>query len=120
MAHRHDIALADEDVRLAEGDLAVDHLRGARDDEQRVAILLDLGILMRLAGILDGELMQVAAAPARVRSKPVEGSHRPIQTMCRPARPGAGLFDRDVAKPAALRIDAGGNQTRLRGWRTNA
>ena len=36
----------------------VDRLRGAGHDEQRVAILLDLGVLVRLAGVLDGEIVQ--------------------------------------------------------------
>src|SRR5471030_2804860 len=35
---RHDVALADEDVGLAEVDLAIDDLRGAGHDEQRIAI----------------------------------------------------------------------------------
>ena len=33
VAHRDHVALADEEMRLAEGDAVADHLRGARDDE---------------------------------------------------------------------------------------
>ena len=115
MTHRHDVALADEDVGLAERNLAVDHLRGAGDHEQRVAILLDLGILVRLAGVLDGELMQV-----QLRLHASQQANRGL-TQADPddaavlARPGAGLFDRDVAQAAALRVDAGGDQARFMG-----
>ena len=38
---RDHIAPADEEVRLAEGDAAVEHLRRAGYDEERVAVLLD-------------------------------------------------------------------------------
>ena len=62
MAHRHDEARADEDMRLAEHDVILHQLRGARDHEQRVAIALDLGLLMRLRRVLDRQLMQVELA----------------------------------------------------------
>jgi hypothetical protein len=45
-------------VRLAEGHAAVDQLRGARDDEQRLAVLLELGALVGVLGVLDGEVVQ--------------------------------------------------------------
>jgi hypothetical protein len=53
VADGHDVAAADEDVRLAEGDAAVEELRGARDDEDGVAVELDLRMVVRLAGVLD-------------------------------------------------------------------
>jgi hypothetical protein len=37
-------------VRLAEGNVPVDRLGSTRDDEQRLAILFDLWMLMSLAG----------------------------------------------------------------------
>ena len=55
MADRDDEAAADEQMGLAELDALVDHLGGAGDDEQAVAVALDLGSLMRLRRILDGE-----------------------------------------------------------------
>ena len=58
MADRHHVSGPDEQVRLAEGNLPVDRLGGARDHEQRLAILLDLRMLMSLAGILDGQVVQ--------------------------------------------------------------
>ena len=36
----------------------VDHLRRARDDEQRVAILFQLGSLMSLEGVLDRKFVE--------------------------------------------------------------
>jgi hypothetical protein len=45
-------------VGLTEGNPPIDHLGCAGDDEERVAVLFELGALMRVAGILDGEIMQ--------------------------------------------------------------
>ena len=59
MRDADEIAFADEEVRLAEGDAAVDQLRGAGDDEERIAILLELRALVRVLGVLDGKLVQV-------------------------------------------------------------
>ena len=50
--------MSDEQMRLAERDPVLHDLGGARDDEQRLAILLDLGMLMRLARILDRQIVQ--------------------------------------------------------------
>ena len=57
MADRYDVAAADKQMRLAEGNPPLHHLRGAGHDEDAVAILLQLGMLMGLAGILDGKRM---------------------------------------------------------------
>jgi len=59
MADRYDVAAADEQMRLAEGNPPLHHLRGAGYDEDAVAILLQLGMLMGLASILDGQRMQI-------------------------------------------------------------
>ena len=45
-------------MRLAEADAAIDHLRRACDDKQRIPIFLDLGVLVGALGVLDGERMQ--------------------------------------------------------------
>ena len=58
MPHADDIALADEKMGLAEGDAALDKLRGARDDEQRVTILFQLRPLVGMFGVLDRQIMQ--------------------------------------------------------------
>ena len=59
MADADDVAGADEEMGLAEGDAAVDQLGRAGDDEQRVAVLLELRPLMRVLGILDRQIVQV-------------------------------------------------------------
>ena len=59
MANRDDVAAADEEMGLAEGDPALDHLGRPGDHEERLAVLLELRPLMRLAGILDREVVQV-------------------------------------------------------------
>src|SRR3954462_5548521 len=59
VTHGDDEAPADEDVRLAEGDAPLDHLGGAGDEEKRLAIALHLGLLVRLARILNRERMKV-------------------------------------------------------------
>lgn len=59
VAYGYQVARAQEDVRLAEGQLAGDQLRGLYHDEQRVAVGLDLGALVGVVGILDGEVVQV-------------------------------------------------------------
>jgi hypothetical protein len=43
---------------LTEGNAPLDHLCGARDDEECIAVLLYLRVLMRLACILDGQVVQ--------------------------------------------------------------
>ena len=43
---------------LAELDLAVHFLRGVQDDEQRIAVDLDLRALVRVVRVLDREVVQ--------------------------------------------------------------
>ena len=79
MAHRHNVAMADKKMRFAEGDASRHDLRGARDDEQSVAVLLYLGMLMRLTGILDRQVMKPELGLERDSSSSL-GSNSPIQT----------------------------------------
>ena len=58
MPHGDQEARADEQVGLAEAHMAIDALRGVRSDEQRIAVTLQLGALVRVLGILDGEVVQ--------------------------------------------------------------
>ena len=101
MADRHDIAAADEQMRLAEGDPTVDHLRGARDDEERVAILLELGMLMRLAGILDGQVSADRTALHPLQKLVAGLEQADPDDMTGPLRPLARLFDRYICDPPA-------------------
>jgi hypothetical protein len=59
MADGNKISFADEQMSLAKCDAVANELRGARHDEQRVAILLDLRPLVGVVRILDGEIVQL-------------------------------------------------------------
>jgi hypothetical protein len=58
VAHGQHVVLAHEDVDLADGQAIGADVHGVQDDEQRVAILLDLRPLVAVAGVLDGQLVQ--------------------------------------------------------------
>ena len=113
MADGDDVAAPDEEVRLAEGDAAVDELRGPRHDEERLAVLLELRALMRLLGVLDRHLVQVELllhAAQKLRGGLVEADPDDVAGTLRPF---AGILDRDVADAAAGRVDAGRNDGRI-------
>ena len=61
VSHGEDEVGADEDVHLAELDLlgVVEVARRAQDDEQRVAVALELRTLVGDDRVLDGELVQL-------------------------------------------------------------
>jgi hypothetical protein len=62
MPHRHHVAAPDKEVSLAECDSLLDDLRSARNNEKGISILLDLGMLMRLAGIFDRQVVKTELA----------------------------------------------------------
>ena len=81
MAHGDDVALADEEMRLAEGDAAGDELRRARDDEECLAVSFELRPLMGgRASSMARSCRPNGRCTRRRRSS--EGSSRPIQTTC--------------------------------------
>ena len=46
MPHRHDIAAAYKNMRLAKCDSSVNELRGAGNDKKRVPVQLELGVVV--------------------------------------------------------------------------
>jgi len=115
MAHSYDVAAADEDVRLAEGDAPIDELRRARHDEDGIAVELDLRIVVRLASILNGKVVQ-AELCLDAAQKLIGGL---MQTDPDDV-PGLGsplvrLLDADVADAAPAAIDAGRHEAGLDG-----
>ena len=82
MADRDHVARADEDVGLAEQQLSLFHAPGAQDDEERVAVDLELRPLVRAPGVFHGEIVQtelllhLAHEPlvGLVQSEPDEGA----------------------------------------------
>ena len=80
------------------------HLNGANDDEQRVAIRLQLGSLMRAMGIFDGEFVELKLLLnlfehffARI-VKPDPNKPIRIRKML------ADILNRDIRYSAAIRI----------------
>jgi hypothetical protein len=56
--HRDKKVPADKQVRLAKDDVAVFHLRGVQHDEEHIAVHLQLGPLVRVARVFNGEIVQ--------------------------------------------------------------
>ena len=113
MTHGYDVAAADEDVRLAEGDAAVDKLRRARNDEDPVAIELELRVVVRLAGVLDGEVVQ-AELRLNAAQQLVGGLVQPDPDDV----PGLGgplvrFLDPDIPDTAAAAVDGCGHEARF-------
>jgi hypothetical protein len=107
VTHRHEIAIADEDMGLAEGDAALGQLCGPRHDEQGLAILLDLRPLMGVVGVLNREIMQVelllhGAEQRDVRLVQADPDH--VAGFRSPAR---GFADRDIGDALSVDIGAG-------------
>ena len=117
MPDADDVALADEEVRLAEGDAAVDQLRGAGDDEERVAILLELRALVGVLGVLDGEVVQAELALHPLQQFAARLEQADPDDVAVLAGPVRRLLDGDVGDALAGAIDAGGDDARLRASR---
>lgn len=117
MPDADDIAGADEEMRLAEGDAAIDQLRCAGDDEQGIAILFDFRPLMRVFCVFDRQIMQMELRLHPKQQVAVRLEQADSDDMAGLCRPYAGLFDRNVGDALAGGIDAARNNAgcRLRG-----
>ena len=104
---RHDISFADEQMRLAERDAVALELRGARDDEQRVAILLDLRPLMGMVGIFDRKVMQLELSLHAAQHGEIGFMESDPDHVVGLAAPARGFIDRDVGDTPAFDVDAG-------------
>ncbi len=87
--------------------LSAVQLRGARHDEQRVAILLDLRPLMGVLGILDREVVQLELALQAAEQRRVRLVQANPYNMARLAAPVRGIVDRDVGDTSPIDVDAG-------------
>jgi hypothetical protein len=113
VAHGDNISVPDEDVGFAKGDTLVDDLGRPRDDEQRLAILLQLRMLVRLAGVLDGEGMEIELRLHPGQQVVVRFEQPDPDYVTRPFRPLAGVVDGDVRCHAlAVGVDARGDDAR--------
>jgi hypothetical protein len=99
-------------MALAELDALVDHLGGAGDDEQAVAVALDLGPLVRLRRIVDGELVEIELLLDDSKLGVGRLEQPDPDEMALASRPFAALVDADVGDLAAVMIDAGADQAR--------
>lgn len=106
MPDADDIAAPDEDMGLAESDAPLGQLRRARDDEERVAILLKLGPLMRVGGVLDSERVQVELLLHAAQQRGLRLEQADPDDMVVLARPFAGFRHRDIGDAHPMDIDA--------------
>ncbi len=107
VADADDIAGADEQMRLAKGDATLEQLRGTGNDEERVTVLLELRPLVRVLGILDGEIVEVEL-PLDTQQKIAAWLEQANpDEMAVFSRPGACLFDRNIGDAVSGGIDAG-------------
>src|SRR5262245_60332907 len=99
---------------LAKCNPPLNHLRRARDDEERVAVLLYLWVLMRLARILDGQVVQPELR-LNARQQVIAGLEQTDpHNVTGLIRPLASFVDRDVGNTSAIRVYAGSNNSGLR------
>src|SRR5687768_10896484 len=99
---------------LAEHDPLGDHLRRPRDDEQAVAVALQLGPLVRLAGILDRQRVQSELLLHLRELVVARLEQADPDDMAFAPRPFARFADRDLADAAAMGIDARSDDSALR------
>ena len=111
MPYGHHISTPHEDVGFAEGDPLVNDLGRSCNDEERLAILLQLGMLVRLAGVLDGEGMQIELCLHPGQQVIAWFEQTDPNDVARPFRPFAGLLDRNARDALAAGVDARGNDT---------
>src|SRR5262245_46393467 len=96
-------------MRFTEGDAPVDQLRCARDDEQRLAVLLDLGVLMCLAGVLDRQIMQAELRLHALQEIDARLPQTDPHDVPWPLRPFACFLDGNIFDASPAGINARGN-----------
>jgi hypothetical protein len=100
-------------MRLTKGDAPVDQLRCPRNDEQRVAIPLDLRMLMCVAGIFDCQIVQTELRLQALQEISTWLQQANPDDLPRPLRPFACFLDGDIFDAAPTSIDARCNDAGL-------
>src|SRR5215213_5170768 len=106
MAHRDDVSLAHEEVRLAERNAAIHELHGSRHDEETGLVLFELGPLMGLAGVLDRERVQIELGLHLVEDFGVGLMQSNPDHMAGALRPLTRLWEADFSNSAAVQVCA--------------
>lgn len=102
MTDRNKIPFADEQMGLPKCDAAANELRGARHDEQRVAILVDLRPLVGVVCVSYGEIVQVELPLHTGQESHIRFMQPDPDYMARPAAPACGLIDGDIGHAPAI------------------
>src|SRR5258708_57113 len=93
-------------MRFAERDTPSQHLRRARHNEQSVAVLLELGLLVSLAGILDRKRVQIKLLLNAIQQIGTGLEQADPNDMAGAVSPGAGLLDGDVCNAPTVCVGA--------------
>ena len=100
-------------MRLAKRNSPIHHLRGTGNDENALAVLLQLGILVGVGGILNGQWMQIKL-PLHPLQKIVTGlDQTDPDDMTGSFRPLTSLLDCDVGDFPAPGINSRINDAKL-------
>jgi hypothetical protein len=93
-------------VGLAEGDMTVRYLRGPRHNEERVAVLLDLGLPMGVRRVLDRQRMQMELGRDTLQQFFVGFVQADPDDVPLLLRPSFRFLDRDVGDAPPPGVDA--------------
>jgi hypothetical protein len=104
VAHGEDEVPADEDVDLADVDLVGDGLQQVHRHEEGIAVLLDLGALMTVAGILDRQFVQAEFFLHRRQFRVSGVAQRDPDETARPGEIVADFVDRYIGELASFLV----------------
>ena len=113
MPDRHDVAVPDKNMRLAERNLMVDDLSRACDHEQRIAVLLDFRLLMCLRGVLDCQGVQVELSGNTLRAVPCQARATRSRRHDAASGPNPRVLNRNVRDTPAIGVYARGHDARI-------
>ena len=119
MPYRNYVAFSDKEMRFAESDASIHHLRCARYNEQSVAILLELGLLVSLASILNRKRVQIKLLLNAIQQIWAGLEQADPNDMTGAVSSSAGLLDGDVCDALSFCICARCDDARFcrGGWK---
>src|SRR6266478_2948933 len=120
MTYRNNVPPSHENVCLSKRDSPIHDLCRPRHDEQRVAVLLQLGVLMSLSRIFDRQRVEIELGLNALQQLLAGFEQTDPDDMTVLLGPPASFIDGNILDPPAERIDAGGDHTRLVAWFRNS